>query len=110
MHWYRSMVKVANLECGYTCHAKCQMKAPQDCTGVNLKLEAKKSKKKKKAKDGEEEDGDSVNGNGSLQRTNSTWFIENAKYKYHVFYSGITTPTSDASRIIWHLERMHQNI
>src|SRR5208282_2818007 len=64
--------KLANIECGYTCHAKCQMKAPQDCTGVNFKLEAKKSKKKKEGKDGEEEDGDSVNGNSSLQRANST--------------------------------------
>ena len=64
--------KSSNIECGYTCHAKCQMKAPQDCTGVNIKLETKKSKKKKKGKDEEEEDGDPVNGNSSLQRTNST--------------------------------------
>lgn len=47
------------------------MKAPQDCTGVNVKLEAKKSKKKKKGKDGEEEDADSVNGNGSLRRSST---------------------------------------
>jgi hypothetical protein len=60
------------VECGYTCHAKCQMKAPQDCTGVNPKLEAKKSKKKKKGgKDGEEEDADSVNGNMSLRRSST---------------------------------------
>ena len=63
--------KLANVECGYSCHAKCQMKAPQDCTGVNVKLEAKKSKKKKKVKDSEEEDEDSVNGSDSLRRTNS---------------------------------------
>ena len=60
------------VECGYTCHAKCQMKAPQDCTGVNPKLEAKKSKKKKKGgKDGEEEDADSVN-NMSLRRSSTS--------------------------------------
>ena len=48
------------------------MKAPQDCTGVNPKLEAKKSKKKKKGgKDGEEEDADSVNGNMSLRRSST---------------------------------------
>ena len=47
------------------------MKAPQDCAGVNPKLEAKKSKKKKKNKDGEEEDGDSVNRNGTLTRRSS---------------------------------------
>src|SRR5271169_3602028 len=47
------------------------MKAPQDCTGVNVKLEAKKSKKKKKGKDGEEEDADSVNGNGTLRRSST---------------------------------------
>jgi hypothetical protein len=48
------------------------MKAPQDCTGVNPKLEAKKSKKKKKSgKDGEEEDADSVNGNMSLRRSST---------------------------------------
>lgn len=62
--------EIANLECGYTCHAKCQMKAPQDCTGVNLKVETKKSKKKKN-KDGEEEDGDSVTGNGIIRRNSS---------------------------------------
>lgn len=63
------------LECGYTCHAKCQMKAPQDCTGVNLKLEAKKSKKKKKGKEGEEvDDNESIfsNGHGSLKRTSTS--------------------------------------
>lgn len=64
-------------ECGYTCHAKCQMKAPQDCTGVNVKLEAKKSRKKKKGKEGEEEeeaaaDGGSVFRNGSLKRTSTS--------------------------------------
>jgi formin-binding protein 1 len=47
------------------------MKAPQDCTGVNLKAEAKKAKKKKKAgKDGDEDE-DSVTGNGSLRRTST---------------------------------------
>jgi formin-binding protein 1 len=63
------------VECGYTCHAKCQMKAPQDCTGVNLKLEAKKSKKKKKGKEGEEGDDDESifsNGHGSLKRTSTS--------------------------------------
>jgi hypothetical protein len=48
------------------------MKAPQDCTGVNAKLEAKKSKKKKKGKDGEEGDSDGVQGNGSLKRTSTS--------------------------------------
>jgi len=51
------------------------MKAPQDCTGVNVKLEAKKSKKKKKkgAKGdvGDDADGDSVFGNGSLRRSST---------------------------------------
>lgn len=47
------------------------MKAPQDCTGVNVKLEAKKSKKKKKNKDGEDGDGESVNGT-SLRRTSTS--------------------------------------
>jgi len=60
------------IECGYTCHAKCQMKAPQDCTGVNVKLEAKKSRRKKKGKEGEEQgDAGSVFGNGSLKRTST---------------------------------------
>ena len=51
------------------------MKAPQDCTGVNIKLEAKKSKKKKKGKDGAGEDAEdtgSVFGNGSLRRTSTS--------------------------------------
>src|SRR6202044_1483463 len=61
------------LECGYTCHAKCQMKAPQDCTGVNVKLEAKKSRRKKKGKEGEEQgDTGPVFGNGSLTSTGSS--------------------------------------
>src|SRR5271170_4591814 len=72
------------LECGYTCHAKCQMKAPQDCTGVNLKAEAKKAKKKKK---GGEDDADSVNGNGSLRRTSTSSSIT----------PSVNTPTSPAS-------------
>ena len=48
------------------------MKAPQDCTGVNPKLEAKKSKKKKKGKEGEEDDANSVNGSGSLRRSSTS--------------------------------------
>jgi formin-binding protein 1 len=62
------------------------MKAPQDCTGVNLKLEAKKSKKKKKKdKDGEnEEDGESIQGNGSLTRRSTSSSVT----------PSITTPTS----------------
>lgn len=71
MHRYRHLYS-ANIECGYTCHAKCQMKAPQDCTGVNAKLEAKKSKKKKKGKNGEKEEDDGVQGNGSLKRTSTS--------------------------------------
>ena len=60
----------SNIECGYTCHAKCQMKAPQNCTGVNIKLEAKKSKKKKKTKDGEDEEDDTF-GDVSLKRAST---------------------------------------
>src|ERR1700738_1394798 len=48
------------------------MKAPQDCTGVNAKLEAKKSTKKKKGKDGEEEEDDPPQGNGSLKRASTS--------------------------------------
>ena len=48
------------------------MKAPQDCTGVDLKAEAKKAKKKKKrGKDGDGDNDDSVTGNGSLRRTST---------------------------------------
>jgi len=71
-------------ECGYTCHAKCQMKAPQDCTGVSLKADAKKAKKKKKGgKDGADNDDDPVTGNGSLRRTSTDSSIPS-----------IATPTS----------------
>lgn len=73
MYWCEPLKMQAYAECGYTCHGKCQMKAPQDCTGVNVKLEAKKSKKKKKGKDGEEDDDEDVSfGNGSLQRTSTS--------------------------------------
>ncbi|KAK9460261.1 uncharacterized protein V1516DRAFT_679362 [Lipomyces oligophaga] len=43
-------------DCGYTCHSKCQMKAPANCPGINMK------KKKKKSK---HQDSVSVNGDGS---------------------------------------------
>lgn len=52
------------------------MKAPQDCTGVNLKFERKKSKKKKKGKDGEEDDDDEIHGNGSLRRSSTDSLTE----------------------------------
>ena len=76
MYWYAppGYWIVLIVECGYACHAKCQMKAPQDCTGVNVKLEAKKSKKKKKGNKGDagdDADAESVFGNGSLRRSST---------------------------------------
>ncbi|KAK9238551.1 hypothetical protein V1525DRAFT_400872, partial [Lipomyces kononenkoae] len=31
-------------DCGYTCHAKCQMKVPADCGGISMKKKKKKNK------------------------------------------------------------------
>ena len=84
MHRCKIYFNLLTTECGYTCHAKCQMKAPQDCTGVNLKAEAKKAKKKKKGKNGEEEDDDSID--GSLKRTSTGSSLAQS----------INTPTSAA--------------
>ncbi|KAK7206037.1 hypothetical protein BZA70DRAFT_121811 [Myxozyma melibiosi] len=42
--------------CGYTCHAKCQMKVPADCAGAKVKKSKKKSK---------QTDNSSLNGNGN---------------------------------------------
>src|SRR5579862_5781252 len=81
------------IECGYTCHAKCQMKAPQDCTGVNLKLEAKKSKKKKKGKEGEE-DNESINGNSSLGSLKRTSTSSSITASVQTTNSMATSPTS----------------
>lgn len=69
------------------------MKAPQDCTGVNLKLEAKKSKKKKKGKNGEEGGEDeSIHGDesaGSLKRSST-----GSSAAPSISTSIATTPTS----------------
>ena len=53
------------------------MKAPQDCTGTNPKLEAKKSKKKKKVGADEEGEGDGepTDRNGSLKRMSTAFGI-----------------------------------
>jgi formin-binding protein 1 len=47
------------------------MKAPQDCTGVNVKTEAKKAKKKKNKDGDDDDDADSVYPNGSLRRSST---------------------------------------
>src|SRR5580704_1442923 len=69
------------------------MKAPQDCTGVNVKLEAKKSKKKKKG--GEQDENETVNGNGSLKRASTG---SSAAQSVNTSLSpGLITPTSPTS-------------
>jgi len=70
------------------------MKAPQDCTGVNVKLEAKKSKKKKKGKDGEEDDVDSVNGTGSLRRSSTSSSVTPSI----ITTTSLASPTSPGQR------------